>query len=758
VSVWNKAIKVDFKDFFKSLSKATGAGTLGNPVLAVASALAAVKLEGDVPGLAWLLIRRALTKATFDLVVEVGDSLKTDLGEVDGSVDQLDLSLEESELKIDSSFFNHPTEIEAVQRFKAPLRQWLELHGLHPAPAQAVAERLPTYFVYALNREWRERSTDYEPIRKALDTPFAKAGARVEAWQLYFAELEKSLDEKVFDENFGLRQVYVPLRAYFEQQEDKKGREGEEQKRVGVGGRPPRRVVVDLKAELDSWLDAAQKDDNVRVVSGGPGGGKSSFARVYATHRAGRGGFQVLLVPLHRLNLKSDVREALRDYAAAKLQITEDLFDAQSGEKKLLIILDGLDELAMQGRAGLEASREFVRQVEKLIEQRDTAGAQLKVLISGREVVVQANSTDFRRPRQILHLLPYFVAKHEHENYRDEQKLLAEDQRQIWWKTYGAITAKNYDGMPEGLRRPDLEEVTSQSLLNYLVAFSYERKKIDFTQQVNLNVVYDDLVRAVHERAYEGRVHESVRSLSFGDFVRVLEEIGLAAWHGDGRTTTVREIHEHCKNASLEKLLEVFGQGAESGVTSLLTAFYFRQGQEQREGEQTFEFTHKTFGEYLTALRLRRALDRMQLQRQRKHDNPDDGWDDRECLKHWAELCGPSATDFSLLGFLRGEVHRVGAEEGGRAKVEQWQEMLRVLLNWTLQHGTPLDEFSPRLSFRDEVRHSHNADEALLAALNACARVTFKISEVSWPHNRSAAEFIVRLQQVSVDGASRLVL
>lgn len=67
IAVWNRALKVDFKDLFKSLSKATAAGLLGNPALAVAGALdalSAVKLEGDPPGLTWLLIRRSLTKAT----------------------------------------------------------------------------------------------------------------------------------------------------------------------------------------------------------------------------------------------------------------------------------------------------------------------------------------------------------------------------------------------------------------------------------------------------------------------------------------------------------------------------------------------------------------------------------------------------------------------------------------------------------------------------------------------------------------------
>ena len=47
-------------------------------------------------------------------------------------------------------------------------------------------------------------------------------------------------------------------------------------------------------------------------------------------------------------------------------------------------------------------------------------------------------------------------------------------------------------------------------------------------------------------------------------FSRVLEEIGLAAWHGDGRTTTVREIEEHCKASGLASMFDAFEEGAKA--------------------------------------------------------------------------------------------------------------------------------------------------------------------------------------------------
>ena len=92
----------------------------------------------------------------------------------------------------------------------------------------------------------------------------------------------------------------------------------------------------------------------------------------------------------------------------------------------------------------------------------------------------------------------------------------------------------------------------------------------------------------------------------------MLEEIGLASWHGgDGRTTTVQEIKEHCIASGLGSMLNNFQEGAEEGVTRLLAAFFFRKHGQRSSEDSTFVFTHKSLGEYLTARRIVRALDKV---------------------------------------------------------------------------------------------------------------------------------------------------
>jgi hypothetical protein len=43
--------------------------------------------------------------------------------------------------------------------------------------------------------------------------------------------------------------------------------------------------------------------------------------------------------------------------------------------------------------------------------------------------------------------------------------------------------------------------------------------------------------------------------------------------------------------------LVICQEGAQVGVTRVLTAFYFRQQGHRQDGERTFEFTHKSLGE-----------------------------------------------------------------------------------------------------------------------------------------------------------------
>jgi len=585
-------------------------------------------------------------------------------------------------------------------------------------------------------------------LLEALNTPFTKAGDREWAWIQYSALLKRRIQEPVFDEPFSLSQIFVPLSAYYSKERPRNEMEvdslrDQRQKR--------RHVVIDLQAELANWVDSADPQEAIRVISGGPGSGKSSFARVFASGIAqSHSRIKVLFVPLHLIDASKDLVEEVGRFVREEGVLLSNPLDPESPDPNLLVIFDGLDELASQGKAAADIARGFVREVEKTVERRNQQVVRLRALLSGRELVVQENESEFRRPRQIFNLLPYFTplsAGYENDvvvqdeiGYEDPAKLLQRDARQEWWKTYGVLTGKDFEGLPKELNREDLTEITAQPLLNYLVALSFTRDKLDFSKDINLNSIYADLVTAVHERGYEKRrAHTSIRHMTLDQFSRVLEEIGLAAWHGDGRTTTVREIEEHCKASGVGGMLDAFQEGAKAGVTRLLAAFFFRQYGQRKSGDPTFVFTHKSFGEYLAARRVVRAIQRVSRELERRASSPDEGWDERDALKHWAQICGPSAMSNYLHAFLMNEVRLRSHTE-----LEGWQEQLTRLFNFVLRHAMPMEQLQIA-TFREAMFQSRNAEEALLVALNVCARTIGRRSVIQQPEPTTFATWLMRI-------------
>jgi uncharacterized protein YjbI with pentapeptide repeats len=470
---------------------------------------------------------------------------------------------------------------------------------------------------------------------------------------------------------------------------------------------------------------------------------------------------KVLFVPLHLIDPSKDLTEEVGRFVRDEGILIQNPLDPESPEANLLIIFDGLDELASQGKAAAETARAFVREVERTLERRNQQEVKLRVLLSGRELVVQENESEFRRPKQILNLLPYYVPIQKHENrlfheneeYDDPKGLLNEDLRQRWWKTYGQLTGKNYEGIPKELRRQDLDEVTAQPLLNYLVALSFTRSKLDFRKDINLNSVYADLVGAVHQRGYEKhRPYGPIKHMRLEEFSRVLEEIGLAAWHGDGRTTTVKEIEAHCRSSGLGSLLDVFQEGAKAGVTRLLAAFFFRQYGHRVSGDPTFVFTHKSFGEYLTARRVIRAIERVIREVEKRRSDPDAGWDEREALKHWVQITGPSPTTSYLHAFLLNEVMLYPL-----STLKTWQRGLTSLFSYMLQHGMPIEQLQI-IGFKDSQFQARNSEESLLVALNSCARLTKEVSEIVHPESTTIGAWLRRIQGQRTGPESALAL
>ena len=200
----------------------------------------------------------------------------------------------------------------------------------------------------AVIAEWRQRASDYQLICDALQSsPFRDLESQELAWKHYTAVLARQVDEPVFGAAFGLRQIYVPLRAWCAERREEKSEKPDE---IPFGREKIVRVVIPLEDALRQWLHEEKRTDAIRIVSGGPGSGKSTSVKLFAWEVSSKLGRRVLFIPLHWFDVKGDLSAAVARYARNAARLPRDPLDPEKGETKLLLIFDGLDELASQGQ------------------------------------------------------------------------------------------------------------------------------------------------------------------------------------------------------------------------------------------------------------------------------------------------------------------------------------------------------------------------------------------------------------------------
>ena len=332
----NKALKIDFKSLFKSLSKGVlhvGFQNWPGAAQEALNAVSAVGKQKDPGKQAWLLVHAALTQSVWELVGGNFGLLSKRRDDFEGFCDSIGSSLDDAFVVVDDKFFERPGEAAFLKDFSRAFERWLAEWGLEDAPAQAAAARLPSYFTFALNDLWRQSPEDYSAIQEALDTPFTRASRRELSWIRYAAWLNRK--EPVFEEPFSLQQIYIPLRAYFE--EKRKGRNGSRrtadlasEERQSEG----RFQVVDLAEHLDAWLKKAPRADAIRVISGGPGSGKTSFAKLFAARHAAEGKIRVLFIPLHLLELHDSLVASVKEFVRYDKFLSHNPLDPEDGEER----------------------------------------------------------------------------------------------------------------------------------------------------------------------------------------------------------------------------------------------------------------------------------------------------------------------------------------------------------------------------------------------------------------------------------------
>ncbi|MEL6559574.1 MAG: pentapeptide repeat-containing protein [Bacteroidota bacterium] len=738
----DKVITLDFQKIFATLSKSAlmlSFGRFDMAFVGLFDLANGYKLANDPENLAYNLVISALIDASQLLTEENSSQFNIELENEEDLeshpaykkfMDELKHLIQNKNYVLEYKHILNPKELPFLEIYKTHFVNYLLLFGITKKRAMLVSNRLPTYFIYALNNEWRSSPEKYGPLHDTLNAPTAAAARRERQWEAYDSYLQREIELPVFGESFSLKDIFIPLRGYhYKVVPRTSGRKKKDDN-------DPKKVVFWLDAQLSKWLNSNQSKDIIKVLQGGPGSGKSSFTKIWAAKVSARRGIRVLYFPLHHFNILTTIKAAVGEYfkEAADVPINFNPLEENRTGEKILLVFDGLDELVMRGKTAKEAANSFLEELNNFCSLRNAGSPRVKVLLTGRPIAVQEAEQKLRaREGQIIYLLPYYLSEDQAEEYYDQHHILNEDQRHIWWNRFFSFNALPRRNMPEELDNENMDQITTEPLLNYLVALSWQINPDKFNENININEVYEQLIEGVYDREWDNaRKHKGLGDLSRDQFVQVLEEIAVCAWQGgDARLTTEPKIEAHIRNRGLENLLKEYKTSAKNGVAKLLTAFYFRKNNKFsiETGDDTFEFTHKSFGEFLAA----RAIVKLIKSTHQKYVNKDqfsENESNYEILEEWWRVTGQNPLNSDLRQFIINElIIRVADGE----PVELWQKTLCFLLREVILHGLPIDRLKKRFNYSEEQRISRNTEETILVALACCARATDILSEIGNP-------------------------
>lgn len=546
---------------------------------------------------------------------------------------------------------------------------------------------------------FRAIASDHLKLANLVETVTGPAGAALRkdvAWARHYEWLSKRFyQDAVFSPDGSvstpLSALYLRLRTYWHEVHEEQSKDREEpQKRWKAH-------LGDLHETVETWL-ADDSGDHLRVVAGGPGSGKSSFARAVAAEIAHKGVRRVLFIELQRMTLTGDLYNDIGTYLYQRNKPTgaggspgfiENPLDWLKGDMRpALLVFDGLDEITHDSTKAKEISRNFVLNIEKLISGQNQDGTRLSALVLGRDAACQEGMKAAALPLQImLNVAPIRALGKEDLDPNDTNRSsgnavdypempddLIRDQRPEYWKLWCLSQKLKNDGAPEAITNKALKDLNVEPLLLHLLILSDYCGSRWKEAAENRNLVYKDILGQIHQRNVKEK--KPGQRLAEDDFFLLMECLGLAAWRGNLRTGTeptylaVRDIHA--------RVMQKTGQFEHADMDSMVLQTHARKVEGVERG---FEFIHKSFGEYLTA----RALITLARRTKRLLQNKEDPVGEHVVGTEWVELVNTSELTPEILRFVRDEVRQITDIRD----LSKLRSSLQDLLTWTIKSGLP---------------------------------------------------------------------
>ncbi|NEN91290.1 MAG: low-complexity protein [Okeania sp. SIO3H1] len=493
--------------------------------------------------------------------------------------------------KILVSFYDSPWR----EKFDEILIERFKESGLAENQAKIVAERI-------------SRNTHRymkEAVVEVKDNANKLAGIYGYGWQgdlEIYGSIDKYLEqniatkpeEEVFDENFTFRQIYVPL----------------EIKPVNSDGEIK---TTAISQNIEKWAKTILLDENkdkqVLFIQAGPGRGKSVFCRMFAdwVRQELHPIYTPILIRLRDIrNFAANIDETLADV------VGWDFIKTDSGwltdhNTRFLFLLDGFDELLLERGASneLKVFLDQVAQFQKQAAENNERGH--RVLITGRPLALYGIERLMPPNLERVSILP-----------------MGDEIQQQWFEKWQTIVAQEEtEKFREFLQSQEcpkqVQELAREPLLLYLLAAMHRDKQLKVEMFANADVggakvlIYEQALEWVLEkqRVEDGRnLNPEITKLGPEDLEILLAEAGLCVVQSGGEYAAIKMIEDRLLKQGYKELQNLIKKARqderEDGLKNALAAFYLKSA---AKAENSVEFFHKSFGEFLCAKRMVESLE-----------------------------------------------------------------------------------------------------------------------------------------------------
>ncbi|MEO0407077.1 MAG: pentapeptide repeat-containing protein [Cyanobacteria bacterium P01_A01_bin.135] len=479
-----------------------------------------------------------------------------------------------------------------AKRFGEVLATRLVQAGLMKELAHRLTERVKWRTPLYLNEVWAASAEAVKHLGQPTFENWRQEQAKYLSIEDYLRkQIAPGPQEQVFDEeDLSFCDIYVPPQV----------------KRLDRNGELISEELLDLEHRVTLHLMKAGSTRYILFIDGEAGRGKSVFCRMYAdwVRRQLYPAYVPIFVKLRHLKvLESNLTQTLSNFLQNQDFVTSDSGWLTDDNTRFLFLLDGFDELLLEGRetGGL---KELLEQVEQFHR-----GSHHRFLITGRPLSLQ-NIGRLISQRENLERL--------------ELQSMGDELRQQWYSNW---MAKFGQPKTEALQHflscspNDVHDsLAREPLLLYLLGRMHREGQLRadmFDRGAGMNeakvAIYDAAARWVIEKQ---RQNENVRQsgLETEDLRRALAEAAVCIVQSGNETAKVSFLEARLQKDSdnpmyklLQEARKEVAVSDEKLLNNLLTTFYLKPASGDKGG--SVEFAHKSFGEFLFAERLRDALE-----------------------------------------------------------------------------------------------------------------------------------------------------